>query len=109
MGEAMQRVCFLMQLKRDRISDYMDAHATVWPAMREELRRAGWSNYSLHIRESDGLVVGYVETEDFELAQERMSKSHVNARWQQTMAPYFDHGSNPDESIERLTEYFHLQ
>ena len=28
-----QRVCFLMQLKRDRIGGYLAAHATVWPEM----------------------------------------------------------------------------
>ena len=33
--------------------------------MLEALRQAGWRNYSLFLR-PDGLVVGYVEADDFE-------------------------------------------
>ncbi|SMH44408.1 L-rhamnose mutarotase [Rathayibacter oskolensis] len=104
-----QRVCFTMQLKKDRIADYLAAHETVWPEMREALRETGWSDYSLFIRESDGLIVGYLETDDFELARARMAEKEVNTRWQDTMAEYFDDSGHPDRSMVRLEEYFHLE
>ena len=28
-----QRVCFLLHLKADRVEDYLNAHAVVWPDM----------------------------------------------------------------------------
>lgn len=103
-----ERVCFLMHLKPERVDDYLAAHETVWPEMLDALRETGWRNYSLFVRPEDGLVVGYLETDDYERAQSEMATREINARWQATMAEYFVSESNPDASSERLTEYFHL-
>ena len=110
-GAATERVCFLLQLKPCRVQDYLDAHRTVWPEMLDALRGAGWRNYSLFIRREDGLVVGYLETDDFAAATAEMAKAAVNERWQAFMADYFQaaNGVQPDQSLERLTEYFHLE
>lgn len=56
-----ERVRFLLHLKRDRIDDYLTAHEHVWPEMLDALRRAGWHNYSLFDR-GDGLVADYFDT-----------------------------------------------
>ncbi|GAB04610.1 L-rhamnose mutarotase [Gordonia amarae] len=112
-GDA-QRVCFVLQLKPERVEDYLAAHTTVWPEMLDTLREAGWHNYSLFLRERDGMVVGYLETDDFARATARMEATAVNDRWQATMAGYFapaepgDSGANPDTVRDQLTEYFHL-
>lgn len=102
-----QRVCFTMQLKRDRIDDYLRAHDRVWPAMLEALTETGWTNYSLFIRRDDGLIVAYLETDDFERANSEMSRREVNSRWQSQMAEFFDAG-RPDGQLDILEEYFHL-
>ena len=102
-----QRVCFLLTLRKDRVADYLEAHQAVWPEMLEALHAAGWRNYSLFVRPEDGLVVGYLETDDFAAAQEQMARTDVNARWQAGMAEYFEAGA-PDEGITPLTHYFHL-
>ncbi|CAN5220808.1 L-rhamnose mutarotase [soil metagenome] len=113
-GSATQRVCFLLQLRPDRIDDYLQAHHEVWPDMLEALSAAGWRNYSLFLRPDDGLVVGYLETPDFARAHQRMAETDVNAKWQAEMAQYFvSVGSAaddlaPDEQMTPLTEYFHL-
>lgn len=102
-----QRVCFTMQLKRDRIDDYLRAHDQVWPAMLEALTETGWTNYSLFIRRDDGLIVAYLETDHFERANSEMSRREVNSRWQSQMAEFFDAG-RPDGQLDILEEYFHL-
>jgi L-rhamnose mutarotase len=103
------RVCFLLHLKPERVDEYLEAHTVVWPEMLEALSRSGWRNYSLFVRPEDGLVVGYLETDDFAAAQAGMEREEVNARWQAGMAQYFDNdGRSPDTVMERLTEYFHL-
>jgi L-rhamnose mutarotase len=106
-----ERVCFLLQLKPDRVQDYLAAHEVVWPEVLDALRSAGWRNYSLFIRREDGLVVGYLETDDFASATARMANTDVNDRWQASMAQYFqaDDGGHPDESMRPLAEYFHLE
>jgi L-rhamnose mutarotase len=104
------RVCFVLRLKPDRVDEYVEAHRHVWPEMLEALSDAGWRNYSLFVRPDDGLVVGYLETDDFAAAQASMAATEVNARWQAGMADFFDNpaGVVPDQAMRPLTEYFHL-
>lgn len=104
---ALHRVCFLMQLKPDRVADYLEVHESVWPDLLDALRETGWTNYSLSLRRRDGLVVGYVETPDYARATSEMARREVNTRWQATMADYFVEG-RPDEDVDVLEEYFHL-
>ncbi|WP_049580932.1 L-rhamnose mutarotase [Streptomyces sp. SBT349] len=105
----MRRVCFLLKVRQDRIEEYRARHETVWPEMREALSAAGWHNYSLFLRE-DGLLVGYLETEDFAAARRAMEETDVNARWQAEMAGFFESldGARPDEAMRPLSEVFHL-
>lgn len=63
----MQRVCFLLKVRAERIDEYRERHAAVWPEMLQALSATGWHNYSLFLRD-DGLLVGYLETEDFQAA-----------------------------------------
>lgn len=105
----MERVCFLLKVRADRLDEYRVRHAAVWPEMLDALKATGWHNYSLFLRE-DGLLVGYLETEDFAAARAGMAATDVNGHWQAEMAPFFESpdGTRPDEAMEPLTEVFHL-
>lgn len=106
----MKRVAFLLKVRQDRIEEYKARHQAVWPEMLDALHRTGWHNYSLFMRE-DGLLVGYFETpESLQAAQEGMAKEEINARWQASMAPYFETLGDlkPDEGMLELEEVFHL-
>ncbi|MPY88015.1 MAG: L-rhamnose mutarotase [Luteitalea sp.] len=105
----MERVCFLLRVCPDRLEEYKERHRAVWPEMLEALRETGWQNYSLFLGD-DGLLVGYLETPDFQRALDKMAKRDVNTRWQREMAPFFValEGHRPDEGLLRLEEVFHL-
>ena len=105
----MKRVCFVLQVKADRLEEYKRRHRTVWPEMLAALREAGWSNYSLFLRD-DGVLVGYLETEDFERARAGMAGLEVNERWQREMRDFFvqPEGLLPDRAMQPLEEVFHL-
>ena len=105
----MERVCFLLQVKKDRLEEYKKYHEAVWPEMLDALRETGWHNYSLFLRD-DGLLIGYLETPDFEKAVEGMQTREVNERWQEMMAPFFEDvgDKKADESMAPLDEVFHL-
>lgn len=105
----MHRVCFLLQVKKDRLEEYKRRHDSVWPEMLEALHQTGWHNYSLFLRD-DGLLIGYVETPDFEGALRGMAATDVNKRWQAQMAEFFDGvpGRNADEQMKPILEVFHL-
>ncbi len=106
----MRRVGFLLQVRRDKLAEYKEHHKRVWPEMLDALRRTGWHNYSLFLRD-DGLLFGYFETPDtFQAALAGMANEEINGKWQEFMAPYFENlsGAHADESMVELQEVFHL-
>ncbi len=109
----MNRYCFLLQVRADRLPEYRTRHAQVWPDMLLALHESGWRNYSIFAR-PDGLLVGYVEAEDLAAAQAAMAATAVNARWQADMQQFFlgpdgnALSSGPDESFVLLEEIFNL-
>jgi len=105
----MKRICFVLQVKPDRLDEYKRRHRAVWPEMLNALRETGWNNYSLFLRD-DGMLVGYLETEDFERARAGMASREVNDRWQSEMKDFFVHpeGVTPDRAMQPLEEVFHL-
>lgn len=105
----MQRICFVLQVKRDKLQQYKQAHKHVWPEMLEALSRHGWHNYSLFLRE-DGMLIGYVETPDFRKAVQGMQTEDVNARWQTAMTEYFEplKTGAADTSLQVLEQVFYL-
>lgn len=108
-GPDMQRVCFQLQVKPERMAEYRERHAAVWPDMLRALKETGWNNYSLFLRD-DGMLIGYFETPSLEAAQAGMAATEVNARWQAEMGEFFvDLDVAPDEGFVRLTEVFNLE
>jgi len=110
-GEFQMRVCFRSSIQPALIDEYKRRHAAVWPEMLLALKEAGWNNYSLFLAD-DGLLVGYVECDDFDAVRARMALTEVNARWQAEMASLFDDTENtgqaPDEGFQVLEEVFNL-
>lgn len=102
----MQRVCFQFRVKPERLPEYREQHAAVWPEFLTALRDTGWRNYSIF--ESDGgLMIGYFETDSLSAAQAGMAAAEVNCRWQAAMAPFFD-AQGPDDELVVLPEIFNL-
>jgi L-rhamnose mutarotase len=106
----MARYCFVLQVRPDLLAEYRERHAPVWPEMLRALQDCGWTNYSIFAR-PDGMLVGYVEAESLDAAQQAMAATEVNDRWQGEMSKYFIglDGRGPDESFELLEEIFHLE
>ena len=81
----------------------------MWPEMLDALRETGWRNYSLFLR-PDGLLVGYLEADDFAACCAAMREHPVNARWQAEMTPFFEAlgSGGADDNMFPLEEIFHL-
>ena len=97
----MPRLCFTLQVRPDRLAEYRERHAAVWPDMLRALRDAGWRDYQLFLRD-DGLLVGIVETDDsaggLAAAQAAVDATEVSARWEAEMAPFFTTGDGRGKS-----------
>jgi len=105
----MQRICFILHVKKNRLEEYKERHKHVWPEMLDALRNTGWHNYSLFLRD-DGMLVGYFETPDFQKALDGMAALDVNARWQSEMREFFEdpEGRDPDRQMQPLAQVFYL-
>ena len=105
----MQKVCFQLQVKPERVEEYSRRHAAVWPDMLRALESTGWHNYSLFVR-PDGLLIGYFETPDLEAALAGMARTEVNDRWQHEMSDFFvDLDVPPDQGFIALEQVFDLE
>lgn len=105
----MPRYCFELHVDPARLPEYKQRHNPVWPEMARALKDAGWNNYSLFVR-PDGMLIGYVESDDLDASQARMEATEVNARWQESMKPFFAGlDTTPDRGLVLLEEVFHLE
>ncbi len=100
------RACFLLHVRPDKLTEYVDVHQRVWAEMRDALSDTGWRNYSLFLDTESGMVVGYFESDDVNAAVAAMADTEVNTRWQAEMAQYF---VQPDGGhAQFLPQYFFL-
>jgi L-rhamnose mutarotase len=103
-----QRICFELTVRKERIDEYRERHAAVWPSMLREIEYSGRRNYSLFLR-PDGQLIGYYETDDAEASNAYLAASVVAAHWEREMAPFFHHlDGRPDEGATVIPEIFHL-
>ena len=73
------RYCFNLQVRPDRMAEYVERHQAVWPEMQDALRATGWRNYSLFLR-TDGLLIGYVEADDLAASQAAMASGQITGK-----------------------------
>lgn len=100
------RCGFQLRVRKDKLPEYLEAHAHVWPEMREALTRAGWRNYSLFVDQQTGMVFGYFEADDVWEAISNMEADPINARWQEEMAKFFAPDGGGTNYF--LPQYFYL-
>lgn len=100
-----ERVGFLLEVKPERIEEYVESHREVWPEMLAALEAAGIRNYTIF--RAGTRVFGYFETDDREASERYLAQQPVCARWQDRMAEFLvrrvdEAGPEPLEEIFRL-------
>ena len=107
--EHVERVCFQLQVKPDRLVEYRERHAAVWPEMLRAIADSGRRNYSLFLRD-DGLLIGYYETDDDGASQAALEADPRTAAWEEHMAGFFvSLEGRADQNSLRLPEVFNLE
>jgi L-rhamnose mutarotase len=101
-------VCFTLRVRKELLEEYRARHEAVWFPMLREIALSGRRNYSLFLR-SDGLLVGYYETESDTASAEYLSGSAVAARWEADMGRFFTGTTGrADKAAQHLSEVFNL-
>jgi L-rhamnose mutarotase len=100
-----QRSAFVLEVRPDRLDEYLEAHRHVWPEMLDALRGAGVRNYSIFRHGNQ--MFGYFEADDLEAAAAYLARQEVSARWQDAMAELLVERV-PDAGPPPLPEVFRL-
>ena len=101
-----QRSAFVLEVRPERIDEYIEAHGKVWPEMLDTLRRAGIRNYTIFRHGTQ--MFGYFESDDLEASSRFMAQQDVSARWQDAMAELLE-ARVPDGGAPALEEIFRLE
>jgi L-rhamnose mutarotase len=99
------RTAFVLQVRPDKLDDYVEAHEHVWPEMLDALREAGFRNYTIFRHGNE--MFGYFESDDPDAAAAYMEAQEVNSRWQDAMAGLLEERV-PDAGPATLPEVFRL-
>jgi L-rhamnose mutarotase len=100
-----QRSAFVLQVRPERIEEYVRAHREVWPEMLDALRAAGIRNYTIF--RHGNRMFGYFESDDLEAAAQYMAEQEVSTRWQDAMAELLE-SRVPEGGPPALEEVFRL-
>jgi L-rhamnose mutarotase len=100
-----QRTAFVLQVRPDKIGEYVRAHREIWPEMLDALRSAGIRNYTI-FRDGNRMF-GYFEADDLAAAEQYLAQQDVSTRWQDTMADLLEQRV-PDGGPPSLEEVFRL-
>lgn len=65
----MARVVWKIVIREDKIEEYEQAHAAVWPEVLAVIKAAGAGNYSIYRHETR--LFGYYECDDVEVVEQR--------------------------------------
>ena len=55
----MQRMGMVIGIRPEKIAEYKELHATVWPEILDLISRCNIRNYSIFLREPENLLFGY--------------------------------------------------
>ena len=103
----MRRFAFKMFLKPGFEEEYERRHAALWPELKQGIKDAGISNYSIFWDRDTNILFGYQEIEG-EMSSQDMTADETTQRWWAYMKDIME--TNPDNSPVAidLKPLFHL-
>lgn len=107
-----QRMGMVIGIRPDKLALYKELHAKPWPEMNAALNAANIHNYSIYLREPEGLLFGYWEYRgsDFEADMKALGELAVTKRWLALTDPCQAKlaSAGPDEWWAFMPEVYHL-
>lgn len=108
----MQRMGMLIGLRADRVAEYKELHAAVWPEILDKIRECNIRNYSIFLREPENLLFAYWEYvgSDFAADMALMAADPNTQRWWDICMPCQQPLETRDEGDwwATMDEVFHL-
>ena len=101
----MSREAFALEIRPDKVAEYVEAHRQVWPEVLDAIGRAGIRNYTIFLYGSTAF--GYFECDDPAEANAVLAADPDCIRWEDAMAEFLDERV-PADGAPALTEIFRL-
>jgi L-rhamnose mutarotase len=79
----MQRMGMVIGLKAEKVAEYKQLHAAVWPEILEMISQCNIRNYSIYLKEPENLLFGYWEYHgsDFAADAAKMAADPKTQEW----------------------------
>ena len=108
----MQRMGFVLGLKPEKVAEYRELHAAVWPDVLKMITACGIRNYSIYLKEPENLLFSYFEYvgTDFAADQAKMAADPVTQKWWSVCLPCQEPLATRKEGEwwAEMEEVFHL-
>jgi len=103
----MKRNAWAMRLKPGREEEYKKRHDEIWQELKDELRKAGVSDYTIYLDRRTNTLFAYQYLAD-DATNNDLPRKEIVKKWWNMMKDIMD--TNPDESpvSDELTEMFHM-
>lgn len=103
----MEKIAFRMKLKPGQLEEYRRRHDDLWLELRQALKGAGISDYSIHHDpETDALFATLWRSDQH--GMETLPDLPVMKRWWAAMAPFMDTNEDSSPVSVPLETVFHL-
>ena len=103
----MQRLAFKMYLNEGQKEEYQKRHNELWPELRQLLKGAGVTEYSIFLDEETDILFAFQKVSG-EGGSQDLGKTEIVQKWWKYMSDIME--SNPDNSpvTKSLTELFYM-
>lgn len=104
----MERIAFKMKLKAGCEEEYKKRHDAIWPELKELLKQAGISDYSIFFdRESSTLFA--VQKQDGNASSQDLWNNPIVQKWWGYMADIMETNKDSSPVTTPLNEVFYLE
>lgn len=104
----MKRLAFKMQLKPGQKSAYQKRHQEIWPALKDLLKEAGISEYSIFLDEETHTLFAFQKVEGKAGSQD-LSANPIVQKWWTFMADIMEVNADNSPISVPLDEVFYLE
>ncbi|SHJ39739.1 L-rhamnose mutarotase [Tangfeifania diversioriginum] len=91
----MERVAFKMHLKKGMREEYKNRHDAIWPELKQLLKDAGISEYSIFLDEETDTLFAFQKVTGGSGSQD-LGQNEIVQKWWEYMADIME--TNPDNS-----------
>ncbi|MEJ6387924.1 L-rhamnose mutarotase [Gymnodinialimonas ulvae] len=103
----MEKFAFKMQLNPGCAEEYINRHDEIWPELVTLLRKAGVSDYSIHLDEETDILFGVLwRTDDH--GMDTLPEHEVMQRWWAHMADIMQTAPDNAPVAKPLRPMFHM-